>query len=85
MKTMIIEAKKQRDGYEQMIANAREIPTTFFYVSWVSSWELGGGGVVWMASSNVVAHAGWDRCEVLEYSEYIPCLVTQVVVMYLAV
>ena len=48
-----------------MIANAREIPTTFSYVSWISSWGLGGGSVGWMANSNAVAHAGWDCCEVV--------------------
>ena len=85
MKTPTIDEKEQREGYEKMIANAREIPTTFSYVLWISSWGLGGGSVGWMANSNAVALAGWDRCEELEHSGYIPCLVTQVVVMYLAV
>ena len=48
-----------------MIANAREIPTTFSYVSWISSWGHGGGSVGWMANLNAAAHAGWDRCEVV--------------------
>ena len=50
---------------KKMIANASKIPTTFSYVSWVSSWRLGGGCIGWMANSNAVAHAGWDRCEVV--------------------
>jgi hypothetical protein len=60
-----------RVGYDNMILpNAEEIPTSFSYVLWISSslliWGLGGGAVAWtawMANLNVVAHAGWDRCE----------------------
>jgi hypothetical protein len=59
MKTPIIDVEEQRVGYDNMIANAEEIPTSFSYVSWVSSyfvfWGLGGGAVGWMANANVVA------------------------------
>ena len=65
MKTPTIDVKEQREGYEKIIANAREIPTTFSHVSWISSLGLGGGSVGWMANSNAVAHASWDRCEVV--------------------
>ena len=48
MKTLKIDEKEQSDEYEKKISKI------FSYVSWVSSWGLGGGGGVgWMANSNV--------------------------------